>query len=43
MLEDSQGALKGLDKAYVLEQNNAFILWNRENVKMMLEDYQGAL
>jgi len=30
-------------KAHVLEPNNVSILSNRGNVKMLLEDYQGAL
>ncbi len=36
-MKDYQGALKDLDKAYVLEPNNAFIL------QKMLEDFQEAL
>jgi len=42
-LDDPEGALKDLDKADVLEANNAFTLRWRGNVKKMLEDYQGAL
>ncbi len=40
---DNQGALKDLDKANVLEPNNASTLRTRENVKNMLKEYQGAL
>jgi tetratricopeptide (TPR) repeat protein len=43
MLKDYQGALENLDKADVLEPNNAFTLGNCGNVKKMLKDYQGAL
>jgi serine/threonine protein kinase len=43
MLHDYQGALEDLDKADVLEPNNAFILRNRGRVKYMMNDYQGAL
>ncbi len=35
--------LEDLDKAHVLESNNAFTLTICENVKWMLKDYQGAL
>jgi len=35
--------LEDLDKAHVLESNNAFTLMVCENVKWMLKDYQGAL
>jgi tetratricopeptide (TPR) repeat protein len=43
MLKDYQGALEDLDKADVLEPNNASTLRSRGCVKMMLKDYQGAL
>jgi tetratricopeptide (TPR) repeat protein len=43
MLKDHQGTLEDLDKAYVIEQNDAFILRSRGDVKRMLKDYQGAL
>ncbi len=43
MLNDYQGALKDLDKADVLEPNNAITLAVRGNVKYMLHDYQRAL
>jgi tetratricopeptide (TPR) repeat protein len=43
ILKDYQGTLKDLDKANVLEPNNAFILQSCGNVKKMLKDYQGAL
>jgi tetratricopeptide (TPR) repeat protein len=43
MLEDDQGALEDLDKADVLEPNNAFTLRIRGDVKRVLEDNQGAL
>jgi len=42
-LDDNQGALEDLDKANVLEPNNASTLRTRENVKNMLKEYQGAL
>jgi regulator of sirC expression with transglutaminase-like and TPR domain len=35
--------LEDLDKANVLEPNNAFTLTNRGKIKRMLEDKQGAL
>ncbi|CAM6045188.1 unnamed protein product [Sphagnum compactum] len=40
MLKEYQGALEDLDKADVLEPNNAFTL---TSLKYMLDDYQGAL
>jgi tetratricopeptide (TPR) repeat protein len=43
MLHDYQGALEDLDKANILEPNNAFTLSVRGDVKRMLDDYQGAL
>jgi hypothetical protein len=43
MLHDYQGALENLDKADILEPNNASTLSSRENVKYRLDDYQGAL
>jgi tetratricopeptide (TPR) repeat protein len=43
MLHDYQGTLEDLDKADVLEPNNAFTLTTRARVKRMLHDYQGAL
>jgi len=43
MLKDYQGALENLDKANVLEPNNAFTLEIRGDVKKMLHDYHGAL
>jgi len=43
MLKEYQGALEDLDKADVLEPNNAFTLRTRGIVKNMLDDYQGAL
>ncbi|CAK9273806.1 unnamed protein product [Sphagnum jensenii] len=43
MLKDYQGALKDLDKANVLEPNDAFTLRKRGDAKRMLKDYQGAL
>jgi tetratricopeptide (TPR) repeat protein len=43
MLKDYQGALEDLDKADVLEPNDAFTLRSRGDVKIMLKDYQGAL
>ncbi|KAH8955755.1 hypothetical protein BDL97_07G003500 [Sphagnum fallax] len=43
MLDDYQGALEDLDKADVLEPNDAFTLSVRGKVKRMLDDYQGAL
>jgi len=43
MLKEYQGALEDLDKANVLEPNNAFTPKTRENVKYQLDDYQGAL
>jgi tetratricopeptide (TPR) repeat protein len=42
MLDDYQGALEDLEKADVLEPNNAFTLTVRGNVKRILHDYQGA-
>jgi tetratricopeptide (TPR) repeat protein len=42
-LEDYVGALEDLDKANVLEPNNAFTLMIRGDVKRNLEDYVGAL
>jgi len=42
-LDDNQGTLEDLDKADVLEPNNAFTLMTRGFVKYMLNDYQGAL
>jgi hypothetical protein len=38
MLHDHQKALEDLDKADVLEPNNASILKSRENVKNMLKE-----
>jgi tetratricopeptide (TPR) repeat protein len=35
--------LEDLDKADVLEPNNAFTLKSRGDVKYMLKEYQGAL
>jgi Flp pilus assembly protein TadD len=43
VLDDYQGALEDLDKADVLEPNNAFTLRIRGDLKYMLHDYQGAL
>jgi len=43
MLDDYQGAFKDLNKADVLEPNNAFTLRSHEDVKRMLDDDQGAL
>jgi len=43
MLKEYQGAMEDLDKADVLEPNNAFTLGTRGNVKRMLKEYQGAL
>jgi tetratricopeptide (TPR) repeat protein len=43
MLKDYQGALNDLDKADVLEPDNAFTLSSRGKVKRMLKVYQGAL
>jgi serine/threonine protein kinase len=43
MLKEYQGALEDVDKADVLEPNNAFTLKIRRDVKRMLHDYQGAL
>jgi tetratricopeptide (TPR) repeat protein len=43
MLKEYQGALEDLDKADVLEPNNAFTLESCANVKRMLKEYQGAL
>ncbi len=43
MLDDYQGALEDLDKADVLEPNNAFTLRIRGDAKRMLHDYQRAL
>jgi tetratricopeptide (TPR) repeat protein len=43
MLEDYQGTLEDLDKANVLEPNNAFFLRSCGEVKRNLKDYQGAL
>jgi hypothetical protein len=42
-LKDYQRSLEDLDKADVLEPNNAFTLRCHGNVKRMLEDCQGAL
>jgi regulator of sirC expression with transglutaminase-like and TPR domain len=39
----SRRALEDLDKANVLEPNNAFTLTNRGKIKGMLENKQGAL
>jgi hypothetical protein len=39
MLEDCQGALEDLDKADVLELNNAFIFKWCGDVKRILKDY----
>jgi len=38
MLDDYQGALEDLDKADILEPNNAFTLRNRGEVKKMLHN-----
>jgi tetratricopeptide (TPR) repeat protein len=43
MLHDYQGALKDLDKVYVLEPDNASTLNSCERVKYMLNDYQRPL
>jgi len=43
MLKEYQRTLEDLDKADVLEPNNAFTLTIRGDVKSMLNDYQGAL
>jgi tetratricopeptide (TPR) repeat protein len=43
MLKNYQGALNDLDKADVLEPNNAFTLRSRGDVKKMLKNYEGAL
>jgi tetratricopeptide (TPR) repeat protein len=43
MLDDYQGALEDLNKAHVLEPNNAFTLRTRGRVKRMFHDYQGPL
>jgi tetratricopeptide (TPR) repeat protein len=43
MLDDYRGALEDLDKADVIEPNNAFTLKNRGDVKRMLKEYRGAL
>jgi len=43
MLDDYRGALKDLDKANVLEPNNAFALKIRGDVKKRSKEYQGAL
>ncbi|CAK9877013.1 unnamed protein product [Sphagnum jensenii] len=43
MLKDYQGSLEDLDKANVLEPNDAFTLQVRGDVKMILNDYQGTL
>ncbi|KAH8947331.1 hypothetical protein BDL97_11G035200 [Sphagnum fallax] len=43
MLKEYQGALEDLDKADVLEPNNAFTLKTRGDVKRMLKEYPGAL
>ncbi|KAH8962719.1 hypothetical protein BDL97_05G115300 [Sphagnum fallax] len=43
MLKDYQGALEDLNKADVLEPNDAFTLRSRGDVKGMLKDYKGAL
>jgi hypothetical protein len=40
MLYDYEGALKDLNKADVLEPNNASILNSRGEVKRMLRDYK---
>ncbi len=42
-LDDNQGTLEDLDKADVLEPNNAFTLMICGFVNYMLGDYQGAL
>jgi len=42
-LDDYEGALEDLDKADVLDPNNAFTLRTRGHVKYYLDDYQGAL
>jgi len=39
MLQEYQGALEDLDKADVLEPNNAFTLKNCGDAKRMLHDY----
>jgi tetratricopeptide (TPR) repeat protein len=43
MLEDYQGALEDIDKANVLDLNNASTLRSGADVKYMLDDNQGAL
>ncbi|CAK9860852.1 unnamed protein product [Sphagnum jensenii] len=43
MLKEYQGALEDLDKADVIERNNAFTLMSYGMVKYELDDYQGAL
>jgi tetratricopeptide (TPR) repeat protein len=43
VLDDYQGALEDLNKANVLEPNNAFTLRIRRHVKNMINKYQGAL
>jgi len=43
MFDEYQGTLEDLDKANVLDPNNASTLRSRGNVKYMLDDYQGAL
>jgi tetratricopeptide (TPR) repeat protein len=43
MLRDYQGALEDLDKADVIDPNNAITLQRHTNVKMMVKDYQGTL
>jgi tetratricopeptide (TPR) repeat protein len=43
MMEDCQGALEDLDKAYVLEPNNAFTLIIYAYTNWSLNNYQIAL
>ncbi|CAK9860442.1 unnamed protein product [Sphagnum jensenii] len=43
MLDDYRGALEDLDKADVLEPNNAFTLKYRGDVKRTLKEYKRAL
>jgi hypothetical protein len=43
MSKGSLENIKDLDKADVLEPNNAFTLRTRGTVKNMLDDYQGTL
>jgi len=43
MLKECQGALEDLDKADVLEPNNAFTLMSCARIECKLDDYQGAL